>query len=669
MSMFREKISYVSKSIRIKLLIWFLLVALVPLVASSMLTYSQSSQELVRKQQESFRSLIESKTQGMDEWLDRRMSEIELAAKTETIQSLQPARMTPYLKLIKAQSDVYESVGVAGPDGIVIAGSSDTSLGVNLKDRDYFGKGMRGETSYSNVLNSKSTGNRVIVIASPIKAGNGNVIGLMYATVNFESLTYNFLQNEDASINITLVDERQTLQHSSDKDVLGKSIDETSYSEAYKSILKNEKKELGTTALTEAGVEYLIAYGPIQETGYSLFYSIKMDEVLKSSKSIQLNMILIMSIAAVVVVALAIYVSGTIAKPIKKVTERVKQIASGNLSGSTLILKSKDEVGQLGTHIQVMTDSLRDLIGKVAETAEQLASSSEELTAIAEESTQTSEQISQSIGFVAQGSETQAEALEQTSIAMDEMSTGIQKIASSASGVSEAAVTAVEEVNRGNEEVRVAVAQMNQVTQSVEGTAETIRSLEEKSQAIHQTVQLIFDISGQTNLLALNASIEAARAGEHGRGFAVVAGEVKKLAEQTGAATKEIADTINEVLQAIGKASTSMNHGMAEVASGVQRVEQVGQTFNRITEAIQSVNDQIHDISASSEQISAGTEQVAASMQEVAGIVKGASSQLEKVSQAMTDQYRSMEEISSSSESLSVTAGELQEMVGKFRLK
>ncbi|MFD0961590.1 cache domain-containing protein [Paenibacillus chungangensis] len=264
MSFLREKMNFVSKSIRGKILIWFLLVALVPLVVSSLIIYNQSSQELIKKQQDSFRSVVESKSQGMDQWLDRRMSEIKLAAMTETMQSLNPTWMTPYLKLIQEQSDVYESVGVAGLDGIVMADSLEDAVGIALKERDYFQKGMQGEPSYSDILVSKATGNRIIVIASPIKASDSKVIGLVYATVNFESFINTFLQQENSNIYITLVDEQNRLQHVASKELIGKSIDEAPYSEEYKTLLKSGKKETGSVTNTEAGIDYVIAYAPIQ---------------------------------------------------------------------------------------------------------------------------------------------------------------------------------------------------------------------------------------------------------------------------------------------------------------------------------------------------------------------------------------------------------------------
>jgi len=662
------KMDFLSKSIRSKLLFWFLLVSLVPLIASSLITYNQSSQELIRKQKESFLSIVESQTQGMNQWLDRRSSEIRLAAHTETIQSLNPAWMTPYLKLIKEQSDVYETVGVAGTDGIVMANSSDQAIGVDIRDRSYFQNGMKGEVDYSEILVSKTSGNRVIAVSSPIQSKEGQIVGILYATVNFESFIQTFLKNEDADTYILLVDELERLQYIADPNLIGKTIDEAQFGEGYASVLKKGRNEVGVTTNAENGVEYLIAYAPITETGYSLFYSINMDVVLAGAKAIQTKMIVVISVAALLVVLLAAYISGTIAKPIKRVTERVKQVASGELPREPLLVRGKDEVGQLGMHVQTMTDSLRDLIGKVAATSELVAASSEELTAVSEESTQASEQISRSVLFVTEGSDTQVEALKQTSVAMEEMSAGIQKIAGSASGVAEAVLTAVEEVDRGNGEVREAVAQMNFVTRSVQDTAETMRTLETKSQEIHHAVQLISDIASQTHLLALNASIEAARAGEHGRGFSVVAGEVKKLAEQTGQATEEVASTIGEVLRAIGQVSRSVNEEAAEVASGAQRVGKLGETFDRITDSIQSVSGQIQEISAASQQISAGTEEVTASMNEVVGIVREGAAQLNRVSQSVNDQHRSMEEISHSSEALSVTAGELQEMVSKFRI-
>jgi methyl-accepting chemotaxis protein len=193
-----------------------------------------------------------------------------------------------------------------------------------------------------------------------------------------------------------------------------------------------------------------------------------------------------------------------------------------------------------------------------------------------------------------------------------------------------------------------------------------VANLGERSVQIGQIVDTISGIAGQTNLLALNAAIEAARAGEQGRGFAVVADEVRKLAEQSQDATKQIADLIQEIQGETDKAVVAMNQGTHEVKVGTEVVSVAGQAFGEITLLITQVSDQIQDISAAIQQVTSGSQLIVSSVQDIDGISKKVAEEAETVSAATEEQSASMEEIAASSQSLAKMARDLEAAVSKF---
>jgi methyl-accepting chemotaxis protein len=356
------------------------------------------------------------------------------------------------------------------------------------------------------------------------------------------------------------------------------------------------------------------------------------------------------------------------ARPLLRTIRVANQVAAGDLRVEELTSARKDEIGQLMRSVNTMVVSLRELIGRVTDGAQQVAQSADDLTASTEQTTLTTEQITTSIQEVAVGSENIVESATTAYQLIDEMSHGIGRIAETAVVVAEASMETTHEAERGNESVQRAVEQMDQIRETVHGSAEAFRVLEQRSHEIEKIVEVITGIANQTNLLALNAAIEAARAGEHGKGFAVVADEVRKLAEQSGESAGQIIQLIQTIQEETTRAVGSMDEVIKEVESGTQVVHEAGDAFGRILLMAKQVSDQIQDVTASSEEMTANSYQVAQAVAGMTETAKTSAGNAETVAAASEQQLATIEEISASSETLSKLAHELQELVGKFKV-
>jgi len=336
----------------------------------------------------------------------------------------------------------------------------------------------------------------------------------------------------------------------------------------------------------------------------------------------------------------ALFMARSILGAIARMLDAIENIAANNLAIEDMEVSSEDELGQAGVALNRMKNNLREVIQAIAGTAEHVASASEEISASANQQSQSAD--------------TQKDQSAQVATAMQEMSSTVLQVSENSNRAAEASRKAAETARHGGAIVQDTLGKMRVIAESVGGTARKMEELGKRSDEIGRIIAVIDDIADQTNLLALNAAIEAARAGEQGRGFAVVADEVRKLAERTTTATKEIAQMIKNIQDETKAAVTAMEAGSQQVEEGVKSTAQAGESLKEIIQMAEEVGEMIMHIATAATEQSAASEEVNQNMDQIAKLVKESAVGAQQSAKACQD--------------LSGLALDLQKMVGDFKL-
>jgi methyl-accepting chemotaxis protein len=369
-------------------------------------------------------------------------------------------------------------------------------------------------------------------------------------------------------------------------------------------------------------------------------YNQEAAELKAASEATRLAVWISILLACAVAVAVSIVFGKKLSRSLAAVAARADAIASGDLSAEPLAIDSRDEIGRLGKSVNGMQANLHSTIEQVASSAQNMASASEEISSAATQS--------------AEGSRTQSDQVAQVATAMQEMSSTVVEVSKNSTKAAEEARKAAEAARQGGQIVKEALTTMRSIAGSVDETAKKIADLGRNSDQIGKIIAVIDEIADQTNLLALNAAIEAARAGEQGRGFAVVADEVRKLAERTTKATKEIAHMIETVQSETRVAVQKMEAGTKQVEAGVATTARAGASLDEIIGAAQQVGDMIAQIATATAQQTSTAEQVNSNVEQIARIAHESASGAEQAAKACQD--------------LSNLALDLQQLVGRFKM-
>jgi methyl-accepting chemotaxis protein len=385
---------------------------------------------------------------------------------------------------------------------------------------------------------------------------------------------------------------------------------------------------------------------------------------VRIEKTMWLTLILCVAVGTVLVYGFSRYLS----RPISRIADFSRVIADGDLTVEPPVLKRRDEIGTLARNFGVMTRSLQEFIGNAKQMADQVGESAEKLTSAMDDTTNATRQIAESIASLSSGMEAQATSTDESARVVEEMALGVQQIAETSSASFELSEAMSRNAERGEQMLRQSVRQMESVQSAFRELTSVLAQLYRDSHRIEEFSGGIGEIAGQTHLLALNASIEAARAGEHGRGFAVVASEVRKLADQSNQAARQIAELVRTSREMFTRTGEVVERSGREIAGGVEIIEETGRVFGDILESSRRVLEKVTETSSAAQELSAGTEEVAAAIRQIAGIASESSGNAQEVAAAAEEQLAMIAEVNGQANTLREEARRLMEQADKFKV-
>lgn len=643
--------------------IFTILTCSIPILLIGLLFTHEISSSLTEAAIEKNNKVAERVASDVGSYILNKQNFLLAISKKNELRSMDPVLTKQYLGSIQAFYGSSEPLFVADTAGQQIA-RSDSATPINIADRSYFQAAMQGITTFSDPLPSKVTQKLTIIGTTQIKGDGNKLVGIIGATLSLNNLQTLIEQilSQNPGYSIVLLDKNtiplynQTDSASVDNRT---AMAEAIYTEAI-------QKKTGNAISTVRGQDFLVSYRPVEHTDWVVvsLYSkaialASVDTLIKTSLAVAL-------LLTCIFVCIGLFVTRKTLAPLKDLHICTAVAATGDLT-VTLDNKKQDELGSVTRAFNMMLSSLRDIVHNVKDSAHKMAESANQVAL-------NTEQSSDSIQHVAielQSAAKQIESQSNETAAAQELLHELKQRSAGVCKTSHAVAIATHEcttiARQGQDIVNQNVEQIQHMKTILQTTVTNVTDLGAKAKEINSITTMITNITKQTNLLALNAAIEAARAGEAGKGFAVVASEVRKLAEESASAIKNITTIIAQVEAQTNDTVNGVKQNFSYIDQSTQTALQLGNSFKEIVGAILNAERQATTITEETTQQNSLCEQALLNVEKIYVLAQQNSETINNISAASEEQAASAEEVTAAIGQFADLAQSLEEMVHHFK--
>lgn len=668
------------------ILVSLLLLSLLPLFLSGVFFYKEAQTHLKNQMLVSFNNQASSTANLTKNMLESEERTIVQIANTTQVQSLNSANADKYLQEIveksvikqgDSSSQIYSHFLVTDANGNEIIHSSGNHQipPINLTGRDYHDEAaIKGESGVNNPNISKSTGNKIFPISTPVYK-DGEKIGGSFAGFLHMEYFSNMIQNYKVGVNgyVLLIGTggdgigSRVLSSPSKEDLWDRVLleDENLDWQQVANHIKNNK--WGNYAVND-GVKYQVSIAPVGIHDWSIALVTPEEEIFASDSLDSMRNLFLtgLTLVALIIFGIGFLMTRYISKPITALDKSMKKLANGDLRFDETFDSKIYEINTLNESMKTLKNNLVLMISNIKASSHTMNLRSQNLNEHMGSMQNVMLTFDASVKEMSNDSDSQLKEIELTASAIEEITASIQDIASSSEQTVSLANNSLEFANNGKVVLAETQRKISDSNTKIIQSTKMIQSLGERTQEISKIIDVITAISSQTNLLALNAAIEAARAGESGRGFAVVAEEVRKLAEQSSSAANTISNMVNQIQNETGNVIAHITNNSKHAEEDLEAIKEVERSFDLIMSSIEDLSNHINGISSSMEQISAGSQEMAASVNTIVQSNQHSASNLTDLAHSSEDINTSIKDIYESAQLLSDMSDELKNTINKF---